>query len=296
MKEVPCNMDFIYVLLGNVNISQTEYKVMQNHENSGLLRCMRLKFNGNEALYYITENYKCITNLITNLDADIFIVIVTNLIEEILKVKGNGFLHEQNIDIDFNKIYVDLTTLKVKLVYFPGDHYLFKDNSLFENVFRTTLIRVINQFPRLNNQKIVQLSGYLASGVMSLNNIYERLKGQGEPTFSAVTSVQQKQSTNKKRARIISYQFTPPIQFDIEKSEYILGRNKKIVDGCINFNDTVSSKHCKIIYQNSQYFLCDLNSTNGTFLNKNRLAPNTLVELHDGDTVRLGNAEFKFEN
>ena len=54
-------------------------------------------------------------------------------------------------------------------------------------------------------------------------------------------------------------------------------------------NAGVSRRHVRVLRQPDGYYLEDLGSINGTFLNRRRLSPGTPTELKDGDEVRLGN-------
>ncbi len=51
-------------------------------------------------------------------------------------------------------------------------------------------------------------------------------------------------------------------------------------------SEYISRQHAKIYPQNGQWFVADLDSTNGTFLNNNRVTQP--MPLRDGDTVALG--------
>jgi len=57
----------------------------------------------------------------------------------------------------------------------------------------------------------------------------------------------------------------------------------------------VSRLHSRIFVENGVYMLEDENSTNFTFLNRQRLAPKTPAELHDNDEVRLGRVLLRFK-
>jgi pSer/pThr/pTyr-binding forkhead associated (FHA) protein len=50
----------------------------------------------------------------------------------------------------------------------------------------------------------------------------------------------------------------------------------------------VSRKHARLIVEGGNYFLEDLDSTNFTFVNKQKLAPKTRHPLNDGDEIRCG--------
>jgi len=51
----------------------------------------------------------------------------------------------------------------------------------------------------------------------------------------------------------------------------------------------VSRRHARLVLNAEGVFLEDLNSTNFTFLNRQRLQPGRLYPLNDGDEIRLGN-------
>lgn len=57
----------------------------------------------------------------------------------------------------------------------------------------------------------------------------------------------------------------------------------------------VSRLHAHIFVENGQYMLEDENSTNFTFLNRQRLAPKTPTPVHDNDEVRLGRVLMRFK-
>ena len=54
-----------------------------------------------------------------------------------------------------------------------------------------------------------------------------------------------------------------------------------------------SGVHARVYSRGANYYVEDMNSTNGTFLNGGRL--NGEAKLNDLDEVRVGNTEFRFE-
>src|SRR6266478_3723829 len=57
----------------------------------------------------------------------------------------------------------------------------------------------------------------------------------------------------------------------------------------------VSRLHARIFVENGQYLLEDENSTNFTYLNRQRLTGKTPTPLHDNDEVRLGRVLLRFK-
>lgn len=56
----------------------------------------------------------------------------------------------------------------------------------------------------------------------------------------------------------------------------------------------VSRRHFKITLTGGQYMIEDLNSTNFTILNRQRLQPGVPMALADGDEIRAGRVRFVF--
>lgn len=57
----------------------------------------------------------------------------------------------------------------------------------------------------------------------------------------------------------------------------------------------VSRMHAHIFVENGQYMLEDENSTNFTFLNRQKLAAKTPTPLHDNDEIKLGRVLLRFK-
>ncbi|NLL81680.1 MAG: FHA domain-containing protein [Tissierellia bacterium] len=72
--------------------------------------------------------------------------------------------------------------------------------------------------------------------------------------------------------------------------ELIIGRRS---DNDVYLNDPfVSKKHLKIVEDEGEYYLEDLDSANGTFINKEKVED--VVKLSNGDIIRVGSIEFLF--
>ena len=58
----------------------------------------------------------------------------------------------------------------------------------------------------------------------------------------------------------------------------------------------VSRRHARITFSDGKYFLEDLGSTNGTFVNRGkRLSPGTRQPLNDGDEIIVGKTFLRFQ-
>jgi len=72
-----------------------------------------------------------------------------------------------------------------------------------------------------------------------------------------------------------------------------VGRSAKDNDMLID-DKQVSRQHLVIEYKDPHLYITDLNSVNGTYINGERLTPNTPTALNVGDELMIANANFKY--
>jgi len=80
----------------------------------------------------------------------------------------------------------------------------------------------------------------------------------------------------------------------INKPEFVIGRNQEIVDYYEGGNNNVGRTHAKIVTQNGRYYVVDLSSKNGSYINGNRLISGDPTPLSFGDRITLANADYIF--
>ena len=74
-----------------------------------------------------------------------------------------------------------------------------------------------------------------------------------------------------------------------------LGKSRMKNDYCIADVSTISRNHAVIEWCDGNWYLTDLKSTNGTFINGREIPQETKVMLSTNDRVRLANEDFIFE-
>ncbi len=77
------------------------------------------------------------------------------------------------------------------------------------------------------------------------------------------------------------------------KNPLVIGRLGEMVDFVLK-NNTVGKVHAEIVSRDGKYYIKDLNSRNGTYINGERLESNTDYPVRNGDRVALANNEFVF--
>lgn len=295
ISEMECGSNFAYILTDSSAFLSTEYKVLQSQANSCFVKCMKMMFNGKLQLFYLTKGLKPFASMIPTMDSESFLTIMASLFSDIIDVNHNGFLSCRNIDIAFEHIYVDPATYKVSLVYLPLSKHLYDDNASFENKIRTDLVKLISGVSTLSTPKTMQFSADLSNGTLSVEDLYARIKGKSIGSSQAnegrVDSVGGK--NNLGLLRLIAMSAPTRVEIAVTKDAFVIGKKAELCDGVIGFNKMISRSHCRINRRGSQYTITDLQSANGTYVNRVRLQPNQPYSIKNGDIVRLANSDFQ---
>lgn len=85
-----------------------------------------------------------------------------------------------------------------------------------------------------------------------------------------------------------------PIKIKPVEFPYIIGKSQYSCNFCID-SAVVSRVHMRIVEELNDYYIEDLNSTNGTFINGEKLTSHSLQPIHTGDKVTIANIDFIVE-
>ena len=290
-------------LLENENdFSATEYKILQSQEGCRFIECVQLKYNGKIKLFYMSSGYSPISELLSSLDENTFLSVISNLLFSLLSVKENGFLSVSRVLLETDKIFVDKANNQVWLIYLPLVSVNFQERAVSENI-KKKLLQILKEWGGADSKKLNQLTGALSDADLQLEEIYRLSSGLQKGDHKQGTTLHKKNRTlerfssllQKESQPILTMQSTDPetaAEIHINKSEYIIGKNPNAVDGVIDFNNAVSRVHCKITFKNKKYYVTDLHSANGTFVNAKRLTPDKPEGIVNGDLLKLANSEF----
>lgn len=274
-----------YILNDNSLFSLTDFKVLKNKEQTGgFIKCSRAMFNGRISLVYFIGENKSLSQILLSIDPESFAVILKNLFEVLLEIKGIGFLSYQNIDISADKIFIDQKTLSVSLIYLPITSNTVGEED-FLNDLRTQLIQIISTTPVLASDKTSKISMLLSNATMNIEELYKKISVE-------CTGGRYKVKSKQPLLNLVSVNAKTPCEFTINTNEFVLGRVAAKCDAVIPGNPAISSAHCKFIFRNGEYFVEDMKSSNGSFLNSKRLVSNELYSIKSGDRLRLANEDF----
>ena len=80
----------------------------------------------------------------------------------------------------------------------------------------------------------------------------------------------------------------------IDKEEFKIGKSKVHSDYSIENNSAISRVHVIVIKRDEDCFLKDNDSTNGTYVDGDRLEPGREVQLKENMEIKFGDEDFVF--
>lgn len=297
LREMKFGSNFSYIFKENGDFATTQYKVMRNQTSAYLLPCVSTRYNGQIQLYYQTGERKPFSSIFPSLDSYGFRAAVSGIIAAAIQVKNIGFLSCENIDISFDKIYIDTATYQAALVYVPSKMTLFPDSSAFENELRSELVKLIGSATIFLTPKTMALAADLTNGKLTLEEVYQHIIKVDAPASEAadiqpennapIPEPEHKLGKLALRLNGSGQKF----EIQINKNPFVIGKSES-ADGVLE-NKYISKKHCQISSRNGRYYLMDLGSVNKSYINRKLLQPEQDYPLEDGDEVRLANIDFK---
>lgn len=292
-----------YLLNDEALFFGTGYKVLQSQSEDDFISCARSRHNGRIKLVFFTEGYRSLSDCSQSMDAPALHAIIADLVKTINRVKQNGFLVIQNIDLDPDRIYVDAATLKTRIIYLPISKPVSGANiNEFYEYFRNMIADILMTCPH-QDPATVELKAFLAEKTYDyqtfINYFYGMrveaglgIKESGNVPVESRVSQAPSQSNETKIYYLHSENHSVPLVFRIENYETIIGKSSTKSDCVIEANPAVSRAHCKLTISDGELFVTDLNSSNGTFVNEMRLASGRSQKLPVGSRLRLANVGF----
>ncbi len=293
ISEVKCGSNFEYVLENSVHFVNTDYKVLQSQTNGIFVQCMKMLRNGKLALYYLTDDYRPINSMFASITPDMLILVVINLFADVIEVRNNGFLNCQNIDLSWDKVFVEQNTLKVKLVYIPVSERAIDSYAEYESELRSSIVKLIDLAVSVPSQRLNHFVHDLRNGSLSLEDVYNKSRSAGMPPLIEPPAADVMPGTEESSIRVVAMNAPGHFEILIDKGDMLLGKKRELVDAVIPFNKMISRKHCRISKSNGKFYISDEGSANGTYVNRVRLSTGQRQQIKKGDIIRLADSDFQ---
>lgn len=293
--------EYISVVFNEEAMSVLEYKVLMNLEKGSFLPAYQMRQNGRlQMLYIIPGSFHILQPLAHSLEPKLLFYVIEAIDRICREVENNGFLKLEHLDMNPEHIVLDTGSGRLQMIYLPvsgsiGTMILNKDNILRE-LFKELTAHNINMKVSTRVQRLYEdLSDHGISLWQIMENIhtgaYERKLYFDEKGTMLVDAPGQAQDPKGSPYLIL---VENRIRMDIRGTSFILGKDPSRANGIIYNHNAVSRQHCVILYEDGGYYIQDLSSKNGTYVNGQYVSVGSRVSLHDGDRIRLAECDLIF--
>lgn len=294
-REIQSGSNFGYLLKDSSYFVNTDYKVLQSQTSGIFIPCMKMLYNGKIELYYVIDEFQPLQSIFFKIQPDALITIMINMFANVIEVRNNGFLTCQNIVISWDKVFVDPNTLKVKLVYIPVKDKLYDNDIAFESDLRSSIVKLINKGIAKTNSRLDQFALDMSNGSLSLEDVYNKSRDVGSSPImnTHFDNRMNRQQGNDYIIKIVAMNAPQHFEIIVDRDDMLIGKKADLVDAVIPFNKMISRRHCRVTKQNEFYYITDIGSANGTYINGVRLQPNQPCQINKGDIIRLADSDFQ---
>lgn len=80
----------------------------------------------------------------------------------------------------------------------------------------------------------------------------------------------------------------------LNSANFMIGKERSKVNYCISDNTSVSRCHAQILRKGADYYICDKNSTNYTYVDGSKIAPHQETKLENNTNIKFADEEFTF--
>lgn len=235
---------------------------------------------------------------LAEMDADRIRILLSNLLEAIKEIENNGFLDVNCLERCLERIYVENHTSAIKLIYLPVNRPAGSGNtSDFESAMRSGLIQAMRNICLADHPGVQTVVEDLMDKALGLEDIVRKLReSRAGGTQRAAADMPQKKAGDKKAftgsGALTLRAADGSVTFRIDDGEYVIGKSRERADGVIVGNPAVSRVHCKVFRKEAEFYIVDLGSSNGTFLDDRRVLPSQPLKINRGSRIRIANMEF----
>ncbi len=283
-----------------------------------------LKFSvDDEYLYYDTSSLMPVNIYFKNYCIDY--KTIRELFRKVIDVIDSSkhfLLDIDSIVVNEDYIYYDTVKNEVRLIYLPLKVTKKNVSESVRNLFLSLIFRNIEISEIAKRSEISFLVDNLQSNDFDMNifkqhmnyhtgeiqvtkkeSFLKRLLKSKKKDSKKITPVKHKEDVEHDEATILLVEDEyPKLVFEdnkiitINKDNFLIGRSKKLADYSLSEELSLGRVHAEIIREDSSYYIMDIHTKNGTFINNKRISSKKKIELKENDAIRFASKEAVFKS
>ena len=272
------------------------YLILKQAKLAGMLPYKRIQQNGKEKLCFQISKVEKLSDILSGLSEDEVIDVLYAVVFMTQRVEENGFMKKECIWCRYEQIYMDRESHSPMFAVLPiTQEFRYADGSDWMKGFEDCLCRIAEYLSMKKQQRVQQLIKLYKAGQMKVEAFLEEINQLGNGISGLlVDKAEEDTSVKTSKLELVYAGREGTFQFCMEKEEFSIGRGSES-DGVLQVSMKVSRKHCVTTRINGNYFVQDLDSTNGTYVNSIQIPPFELMELEQNDVLCVGDVELRVQ-
>ena len=261
-------------------LDKDAFHFLENGEEKGLIPCDWIRFNDRIKLVYFTDSYENLGERLPQMSLDEICGVGKALLDRIKGLEGNHSISLENLVWDVDSIYLDGKG-RVYGLCLPA---VLPEESLNSQIYMKRVYAILEE-----------MLEHTEGG----REVCRQIEFQKEREFGDWDSLQgalEKRMPEEDEMILLKGVNTPETQsFRIGHEKYRIGTDGEQADGVISGVNTVSPVHAVVGWNDISFYVMDLDSANGTFVNDQKIAPMSQVPIGKGSVLRFADCTFNVE-
>ncbi len=283
-----------YLIKDNSLFYNTVYQIIQKDVSGDFVKCYKSIQNGHIKLIYDIEGYRLFSSIVNIIEEHSFFQLIYKLILSLEKIKRNGFISLEAIDSSVNRIFIDMKTLSIKFICVPvSTNTAWQEQNIYECGLLNAIADIISESVYVGNYYMLQLMEDCRSGQFLLDDIYNFMYSGKYGDWQSIIGNSFVNDTSDIHAiRLCGEEESYGSEIIINKSNFIIGKDSAQCSYAISESNNVSRKHCIISEEYDRWYIEDLESTNGTYLNDVRIRSGQRMPIKSGDKIVIADRHY----
>ena len=252
----------------------------ENGEEFGLFPCSGVHYNNRIKLACFTEEYRPLDEALPSMTLDEVCKVAKAILHRIKALEMCESVSLENVIWDRESIYLDEKG-HVRLICLPA---IVPEESVHSQIYARRVYALLQE---------------IISGKEGGELVCRQILHQQEKSFEnwdALENALDRRTPEEDESLVLKSINTPDVlTFRVHHEVFRIGTDPAEVDGLIRGLDSISPVHAEIGWNEISFYVRDLNSENGTFVNNQRLKPGMEVPIGEGTVLRFGEYTFNVE-
>ncbi len=253
---------------------------LKKGEAWGLLPCHWIRFNEKIKLVYFTEEYQSLGERLPQMSLDERCYVGQKLLDRIRSLKDRLEISLENFVWDVDSIYLDSQ----------------------DEVFGLCLPAVVPEVSLTSQiylKRVYALLEEMLERAEGAEEVCRQIEFQKERDFGNWESLKdalvRRTPEEDEVLHLKSVNTSEPLDFQVHHEEFKIGTDLEQVDGWIPGVTGVSPLHAVVGWNGICFFVMDLGSAGGTFLNDTQIAPMAQIPIGKGSVLKFADCTFSVE-